>query len=99
MAVILLARTAWPFPQLRALTVGSAIVFLALMGTALHRVWKVHQMAYSKALAGDQVLTQTLNATIWAYQNASPMKRKLWRMSRGRNASARGRERSSGHIY
>ena len=71
MAVILLARTAWPFPQLRALTVGSAIVFLALMGTALHRVWKVHQMAYSKALAGDQVLTQTLNATIWAYQWAN----------------------------
>src|SRR5262252_6895528 len=32
-------------------------------------------------------------------RNASPMKRKLCRVSRGRNASARGWRRSSGQIY
>src|SRR5499427_7863821 len=32
-------------------------------------------------------------------RNANPMKRKLCRMSRGRNASARCRRRSSGQIY
>src|SRR2546426_11322400 len=32
-------------------------------------------------------------------KNANPMKRKLWKMSRGRNASARGRRRSSGQMY
>src|SRR5262245_5263323 len=32
-------------------------------------------------------------------KNANPRKRKLWRTRRGRNASARGRSRSSGQTY
>jgi hypothetical protein len=32
-------------------------------------------------------------------KNANPMKRKLWRISRGRKASSRGRRRSFGQMY
>jgi len=66
-AVALLVRAAWPSHQLRVLAVGCAIGFLLLIAVALHRVWQVHQLAYPKALAGDQTLTKTLNGTLRAY--------------------------------
>jgi hypothetical protein len=69
--VMLLVRTAWPHPQLRTLAIAGAIGFLLLFSVALYRVWKIHQTAYPKAAAGDQTLTQTLNATMRTYQWAN----------------------------
>ena len=66
-AVAILVRVAWPYPQFRVLSVACAVGFLVLIGVALQRVWKVHQTAYPKALAGDEALTKTLNGTIRAY--------------------------------
>lgn len=64
MAVAILVRTAWPYPQVRTLIVACAVVFLLLVAVALYRVWKVYSVAYPKAQAGDEVLTRTLNATL-----------------------------------
>ena len=66
-AVALLARTAWPYHQLRTLTVPAAAGFLALIVVALYRVWKIHRAVYPIAAAGDMALTRTLNATMKAY--------------------------------
>ncbi len=66
-AVALLARTAWPYHQLRTLTVLAAAGFLALIVVALYRVWKIHRAVYPIAAAGDMALTRTLNATMKAY--------------------------------
>jgi hypothetical protein len=62
--VFLLARAAWPYPQDRVITVAGIAVFLLLIAVELCRVWKIHQIAYPQAEAGDEVLTQTLNATM-----------------------------------
>jgi len=66
-AVAMLARTAWPYHQLRTPTMVAAIGFLLLIAVAFYRVWKIHRAVYPIAAAGDQALTRTLNATMKAY--------------------------------
>lgn len=69
-AIAILIRTAWPYPQLRTLTLASAVAFLLLVVLALYRVWRFHKVAYAKAEAGDQATTQALNTNmkthLWA---------------------------------
>ena len=68
-AVVVLARSAWPFTQNHAAILAGAAIFLLLVAVSLYRVWKVYQFAYPEAEKGDAVLTETLNAT---------MKTNLW---------------------
>lgn len=69
-AVGLLVRIAWPYSQFRTLTLVSAIAFLLLVVLELYRVWRFHKVAYPKAEAGDQAMTQALNVNmkthLWA---------------------------------
>jgi len=60
----ILARVAWPYPRDRSVTVVGIAVFLLMITVELWRVWKIYQIAYPKAEAGDQVVTLTLNATM-----------------------------------
>jgi hypothetical protein len=66
-AVVLLGRAAWPYPQFHRLTIALAAGFLLLIAVALYRVWKIHRIIYPLAVAGDKTLTQTLNATMRTY--------------------------------